>query len=462
MKPYSQLADLESLLLGIPDESIRAYAREAVASYSVGAYRSAIVSIWIAVVYDLYQKFRHLDEQFGDLAAKKCLKEIEDIRNNPDRKQVSAWERTILDKAFNGVKMLTSTEYEHLNRIQQDRHRCAHPVLDSEGFLFQPSPELARSHIRTAIESLLSQPAIIGKPAGDALIRDVEGQYFPDELESIKNALFSRHFLLSSDKYRENLFKLILKKSLFLEPDNSLIFRRYTMIFACFIEEFRANFEALDRTNITKILEKTKDERFSALALLISVEDSLWKETPSIIQEKFKAFLKQNENEKFKVYVISVFPEFEDELLINYKTKMNNLEKKDLASRISKRNLSKKAPKLANFIVRDSIDTFIKSSSYHAARENAEGYLKPIIPILQADDLVYLLTQIKNAKHHPYDQLIDCAFVMEDIFKNTIREFSETLPLWEDFYSTKKDEWKNMENLKELIDNEKKKIEPFQ
>ena len=73
MRAYSQLADLEILLNSIPDENIRAYAGEAIASYSAGAYRSAIVSIWISVVYDLYQKTRYLAEQFQDKAAQKCL-----------------------------------------------------------------------------------------------------------------------------------------------------------------------------------------------------------------------------------------------------------------------------------------------------------------------------------------------------------------------------------------------------
>ncbi|MBS3030030.1 MAG: hypothetical protein HCA25_24060 [Dolichospermum sp. DET50] len=66
MNHYSQLADLESLLLDIDDENIRAYAAEAIVAYSGGAYRSAIVSIWIAVVYDLYQKWL-----FGSYYAKR-------------------------------------------------------------------------------------------------------------------------------------------------------------------------------------------------------------------------------------------------------------------------------------------------------------------------------------------------------------------------------------------------------
>lgn len=454
MKRYSQLADLESLLLEIPDENIRAYAGEAIASYSAGAYRSAIVSIWIAVVYDLYQKFRYLDEQFGDPAAKQCLQEIEKIRKNPDKKQVSAWERTILDKAFNNVKMLTSIEYEHLDRIQQDRHRCAHPVLDAEGFLFQPSPELGRSHIRTAIENLLSQPPIIGKAAGDALIRDVEGQYFPNDLEGVKNALFSRHLLPASDKYRQNLFKLCLKKILFLEPDNKWIIDRYLRSLECLIKEFRTNFESLNRATIKNIMEKTKDDRFSALAVLLNIEDTLWNETPPLIQEKFKAFLKQKDNERYKIYVISIFPEFKNELLISYQKNMNDSTKQDLIPTFIRGNIIEKAPHLVEVIVRDNIDVFMDSKTYHAGRLNAAEHIKPIIPILQADDIDYLINKIIERKLG--DQLIDCAFVMEDVFKNTINKFPEKLPLWKEFYDQKKDKWGSMDNFEQLIANAEK------
>ncbi len=93
MRSYSQLADLEALLLEIKNANIRAYAGEAVASYSAGAYRSAIVSIWIAIVYDLYQKFLILSETYHDKAAKQNIEEIDKIRNNPDKKQVASWER---------------------------------------------------------------------------------------------------------------------------------------------------------------------------------------------------------------------------------------------------------------------------------------------------------------------------------------------------------------------------------
>ncbi|MGK7920303.1 MAG: hypothetical protein AB4080_09910 [Trichodesmium sp.] len=118
MRSYSQLADLEALLLAIEDHNIRAYAGEAIASYSAGAYRSAIVSIWIAIVYDLYEKFRILSETYHDKAAKQNIEEIDKIRNKTDKKQVASWEREILKNACDKVQMITNLEYEHLDIIQ--------------------------------------------------------------------------------------------------------------------------------------------------------------------------------------------------------------------------------------------------------------------------------------------------------------------------------------------------------
>lgn len=320
MRAFSQLADLELLLLRIPDETVRAYAAESVASYSAGAYRSAIVSIWIAIVYDLYQKTLHLAEQYGDAAAKSCVQEIEAIRNQQDKKQVSAWERTILENAHDEVKMLTDTEYDHLNRIQHDRHRCAHPVFDREGLLFQPSPELARSHIRTAIDTLLSQTALVGKAAIEALVRDVEGVYFPSNLEGVRNLLKGRH-LPMSEKYRANLMKFSLKKVLYLDSEDNpdaeaaSIRKRYAQVFYCLLEEHRETFEAIDRSSLTKIIAQTKPDCFGYLAALLYTEGSLWHSTPSFVQEQFKDFIQKEGSILQKLYVVHLMPNIERDLL---------------------------------------------------------------------------------------------------------------------------------------------------
>lgn len=445
MRRYSQLADLEALLLDILDENIRAYAGEAIASYSVGAYRSAIVSIWIAVVYDLYKKFRELSEVFDDLAAKRCIEEINKIRNNADKKRVTAWERTILDNAFNDVKMLTSIEYDHLDRIQQDRHRCAHPALDSEGFLFQPSPELARTHIRTAIEVLLSQPPVIGKAAGNALIRDVEGRYFADDLESVKKALQGRH-LPSSEKYRLNIFTLCLKKILYLQPDDETIIDRYILVFNCFLNEYRKDFESLNRTTLEKILEDTSSKRFSFLLRLFFIEESLWSQSSDLLKEKFKDFVKKEATLAEKVNVLHLFPEMKYEIVLKF-NELNSSDKQDLVETLKNFSITEKNVKIIESIVKGNIDIFANSYSYAGGRKNGDECIRPIVPLLKADDVEYLLEKIL-----PNSQLIDCAYIMEEVFESTFNKFPETLPSWNKFVEQKKDVWGNMSTLERLME----------
>ena len=54
------LADIEALILRCKSEQSKEYIAEAVLCYRSGAYRAAIVSIWIAVVFDLVDKIREL------------------------------------------------------------------------------------------------------------------------------------------------------------------------------------------------------------------------------------------------------------------------------------------------------------------------------------------------------------------------------------------------------------------
>ncbi len=451
MKRYSQLADLETLILDVQDETVRAYVAEAIASYSVGSYRSVIVSVWIAVVYDLYQKIRLLSEQYGDKAAQQCIEETDKIRNSPDKKQVSAWEREILTKAYKNIKMLTLTEYEHLDRIQQDRHRCAHPVLDSEGFLFQPSPELSRSHIRTAVDTLFSKPPIIGKAASDALQRDVEGMYFGDKLEEVKNALKGRH-LSTSEPYRLNLFKLCLKKILYLEPNDSTIIKRYILVLRCLFEDYKKTFYLIDRNTLNKIFDTTREDRYRFLANIINIDKSFWNEIPDFTKEKFKSFLRSSSTIKEKLCVLPAFKELEAEVISEYE-KLSIEEKQNFIDLLKELEIEKNNPDLVHKLVRQNIDVFTRSGSWYNAQNNALYYLQPVINFLKADDVNYLLEKaVTDQEKDRYDQLKDCTPVMVEVFKVTINKFPETLATWKTFLEKKRDrDWDGIEDLAQLI-----------
>jgi hypothetical protein len=64
--------DLEELLGQVRDAGAKEQVREAINCYNSGAYRSAIVSTWVAVVFDFVAKLRELD-MTGNQAARTKL-----------------------------------------------------------------------------------------------------------------------------------------------------------------------------------------------------------------------------------------------------------------------------------------------------------------------------------------------------------------------------------------------------
>ena len=150
---FATIVDLDELVLKCRDDKAREYIWEAIASYKSGAFRSAIVSTWIAVVYDIVSKLNEL-ELTGDKKAKKHLEDYEKIVAGGESKLKEAldFERGILEMAATDFDLLTSNELLDLNRLKEDRNRCAHPSMQAIGNVYVPSPELARTHIRNAVD----------------------------------------------------------------------------------------------------------------------------------------------------------------------------------------------------------------------------------------------------------------------------------------------------------------------
>jgi hypothetical protein len=69
------LGDLDDLVASCRTADARAYVSEAVACYRAGAYRSCIVAVWIATVYDLLDKLMDL-ALGGDAEAKRITDQL--------------------------------------------------------------------------------------------------------------------------------------------------------------------------------------------------------------------------------------------------------------------------------------------------------------------------------------------------------------------------------------------------
>jgi hypothetical protein len=457
----NQLADLEELLHSIKDESVRAYAKEAVVCYQNAAYRSAIVSIWVAVVFDLVKKIEYLAEQFSDIAAKRCLDEIELIRNNP--KNISTWEEQIVEKAQNDLKLITHTEKAHLIRIRADRHLCAHPAMDREEKLFQPCPELVRNHIRVAIEALLSNPPIMGKAASDLFIQEIRGAYFPNDLEGIGKTLEKR-ILIGVGPYILDLFKVSLKNVLINNPDYEVsddLINKYSLAFVYLTKKYETEFNQYPSDTFDKIFRRATEDRFSHLLNLIMSVPSLYRLLPDDVKQKFKVFLLKenpieavalpyflNNNERFEVYK-------------DFKYKIGKYEFQDYMKQakvvelLLTLDLETPPSSFITLMIDFNIDSFAEATSFEEGKKRAKKLIKPVIDWFTITDTKKFIDKSgKNQELGNFggiDQLRDCAFIMAEVFRKTIHKYPELLPEWKEFYEEKKSKWEELEELGLLI-----------
>lgn len=182
------LADIEALTLRCRSERSKEHIAEAVTCYRAGAYRAAIVSTWIAVVFDLVDKIRELaaagapNAQAIDKKYEGHLEQIE-AGNDIGLKGALEFERTILETSRDNLQFIDKYQFDDLTRLREDRHRCAHPSFQRIGEPYRPCAEQARLHLRNAVVHVLAEPPIQGKAAMSRIKALVLSPYFPEEIE---------------------------------------------------------------------------------------------------------------------------------------------------------------------------------------------------------------------------------------------------------------------------------------
>jgi hypothetical protein len=267
-----QLIDIDELMLRCKDKDARDHVREAVACYKVGAFRSCIVATWTAVVFDFLHKLRQL-ELTGDKNAKAKLEEFEDIRNSNNPGAALKFEDRVLGMCKDEFEFLSNLEYEDLLRLKYDRNRCAHPSMISADEPYQPSGELARTHLRNAVTHMLQHPPVQGKAALDRLRRDLMSGYFPTTIDDAIE--FLRHGPLpnSRDSLVRNLAIVLLKEILFEELGEYTVLQRLAA-FAATRELHPVLINEVLSERLSELIVSLEDDKVkNALRILESMED---------------------------------------------------------------------------------------------------------------------------------------------------------------------------------------------
>lgn len=285
----SPLSDLDELVLRCRDEKATSYIKESVSCYKSGAFRSAIVSTWIAVSFDIIEKLKDL-ALAGDKEAEKQLEEFEKARKAGDVAKSLKFEKDLLVIARDKLELISHIEFIDLERLQQDRNRCAHPSMTTEGNIFNPSAELARVHIRSAIEYLLQYPPAQGKYALESLIDEVESEYFPTKLEKALTALKNSPLFRARESLVRNFIIVLLKKILTSTNDYKEVMRVSSALRA--IPKIHPNiYEETLEANFSKLVKKLDDTSLErSFIALRNIKDS-WEYLESDVKQKLEAFV---------------------------------------------------------------------------------------------------------------------------------------------------------------------------
>ena len=103
-----------------------------------------MVATWTAVVFDIMAKIREI-ELTGDARAHQQVERFNRIREQGDVEGSLAMERSLLELARDDFELLTPHEFLDLERLREDRHRCAHPAVNTADDLYQPTVEQVRA-----------------------------------------------------------------------------------------------------------------------------------------------------------------------------------------------------------------------------------------------------------------------------------------------------------------------------
>ena len=122
------MIDIDELVHKCRDRNTKELIAEAVINYKSGAFRSAVVSAWIAVALDFNQKLRELAVN-DDANARTKLSEFTTHTEKNDVRQLLKYEQQLLTWARDGFQFIAAQEFEDLERLRNDRSRCAHPSM---------------------------------------------------------------------------------------------------------------------------------------------------------------------------------------------------------------------------------------------------------------------------------------------------------------------------------------------
>lgn len=416
------LTDIDSLALSVRDPESKRLIGEAISAYRGGALRSAIVSTWIAVDYDIIAKARELSA-LGDPASSAFVKDLDHAIEHRAIAKLQAIETGLLSTAFNQLQLLAHHEHEDLDRLQKDRHLCAHPAFASEDALFQPTPELVRAHITHALKHLLINAPLQGKSAIERFHADLLSSSFPVDSESIGTFVRAKYLDRAKDVMVVNLIKSLLSAPFGIESA-TYIGQRH-QVARTLREIAKAKTVIYDETakdHVARKFDAIPDAIFLSVSAFIECDTRIWEWLSEPTRIRFKKLLKDADADTLKAHSAFdafVIPELADILLERF----DSFEK-DVQIGIISQNPRPEFVAIAIRIYGDS-------GGWRTAEQRGRALMIPLAPLMTSAEVKAMLDAVKeNSQIYEAGGTPD---VLEHVLELSKSVFSDAKPHWQTF-----------------------------
>ncbi|WP_136625040.1 hypothetical protein [Aureimonas flava] len=374
------IASFDELTSRCTNDSSKSHIAEAIKCYESGAYRAAIVTTYIAVCFDLIEKLRSLSA-IGDKEAGEEIKKLENRQDALEKGQTEAlrklldFERGLLETFRDKFGFFGKSEFEEMNRLRSDRHRCAHPTYLNSSLPYAPNAELARLHIVNALNLVLTQPPRHGKAAVDAVGAVILSTYFP---ETIKDAV-SRLSGTELKNARPALIRSIVDTLMFGWPDKASGFYKKNSVVRsvlAILEMDRREAAPRVLANCIKLLRRTEKDsiRFAAAILVRSLD--IGEKVPPEDHSTLKALI-QDEKLVERPNLLN------KALLVSYLKTEARLE----VSKLSAEELGNLISDPAREVVERAVTLFASSRSWASTNSYSSLFMVKFSQFITAEDL---------------------------------------------------------------------------
>lgn len=420
------ITDIDTLALAVRDRESRRLIVEAITAYRGGALRSAIMSTWIAVSFDIISKARELAAQ-GEAAPKAFGNDLDSAIANRDIKKQQAIESNLLDVANDKLQLFAPHEYEALKRLQRDRNLCAHPAFIVEDELYQPSMELVRSHIVHSLQHLLIHAPLQGKSAIDRFYVDVKSLSFPTNPNDIGAYIRVKYLDRAKDVLVTNLIKAVISTPF---GDERAHFAGRSHLLAMTLREIaKAKTSIYDATvpsYVARKFDTVEDDVLLSICTFLEIDPRIWEWLSEPVRLRVKQLLETADVETLKAHAAFngfVIPELSEILLKRF----------DGFDRTTQINIISEHPK--HELVRPGIEIYSQARAYRIAEAWGQSIIFSLIPLLAADDIRSLLNAVQNNEQIWF--AAGTRNILETVFDSTQHLLPETHTYWQAFVNAR-------------------------